>query len=104
MELTSIKGIGEARKKSFEENGIFSCEDLINYFPSKYFDFSKTEPFAEDGNIKIIKATAIESPKTIRARAINFVTCKMIDEVGHNFTATWFNQTYEKVIRVLRKP
>ena len=94
MELTSIKGIGEARKKSFEENGIFSCEDLINYFPYKYYDFTKTEPFADDGNVRLIKATAIEAPKTIRARAITFVTCKMNDEVGHTFTATWFNQTY----------
>lgn len=94
MELTKIKGIGEARKKSFEENGIFSCEDLINYFPYKYYDFNKTEPYADDGNVRLIKATAIESPKTIRARAITFVTCKMNDEVGHTFTATWFNQTY----------
>ena len=94
MELTSIKGIGEARKKSFEENGIFSCEDLINYFPYKYYDFSKTEPYADDGNVRLIKATAIESPKTIRARALSFVTCKMNDEVGHTFTATWFGQTY----------
>ncbi len=94
MELTSLKGIGESRKKSFEENGIFSCEDLINYFPYKYYDFSKTEPFADDGNIRLIKATAIESPKVIRAKVISFVTCKMNDEVGHTFTATWFNQTY----------
>ena len=94
MDLLSIKGIGESRKKSFEENDIFSCEDLINYFPYKYYDFTKTEPFANDGNVRLIKATAIESPKTIRARAISFVTCKMNDEVGHTFTATWFNQTY----------
>ena len=41
MELEQISGIGKARKKSFEENGIFSCEDLINYFPYKYYDFNK---------------------------------------------------------------
>ena len=51
MDLTNIKGIGEARKKSFEENGIFSCEDLINYFPYKYYDFTKTEAFADDGKV-----------------------------------------------------
>ena len=94
MELTLLKGIGEARRKSFEENGIFSCEDLVNYFPYKYYDFSKTKPYADDGNVKLIKATAIEQPKVIRAKAISFVTCKMNDEVGHTFTATWFNQTY----------
>lgn len=97
MELTCIKGIGEARKKSFEENGIFSCEDLINYFPYKYYDFSKTEPYADDGNVRLIKATVIENPKLIKARAnLTFVSCKMNDEIGHTFTAIWFNQTFIK--------
>ena len=97
MELTELKGIGEARKKSFVENGIFSCEDLINYFPYKYYDFSKTEPYADDGNVRLIKATATENPKIVKIRnSLSFVTCKMIDEVGHAFNAVWFNQTYVK--------
>lgn len=97
MELTNLKGIGEARKKSFEENDIFSCEDLINYFPYKYYDFSKTEPFADDGNIRLIKATAVESPRLVKIRtSLSFVTCKMMDEIGHNFNAVWYNQTYVK--------
>lgn len=97
MDLTNIKGIGEARKKSFEENGIFSCEDLINYFPYKYYDFTKTEPFSDDGNVRLIKSTVIENPKIIKARAnLSFVSCKMNDEIGHTFTAIWFNQTFVK--------
>lgn len=97
MELTEIKGIGEARKKSFEENGIFSCEDLINYFPYKYYDFSKTEPFADDGKVRLIKATVIENAKIVKARGnLSFVTCKMNDEIGHTFAAVWFNQTFVK--------
>lgn len=97
MELTSIKGIGESRKKSFEENGIFSCEDLINYFPYKYYDFTKTEPFADDGRVRLIKATAIECPKIVKARGnLSFVICKMNDEMGHTFQAVWFNQTFIK--------
>lgn len=97
MELTSLKGIGEARKKSFEANDIFSVEDLVNYFPYKYYDFSKTEPFAEDGNVRLIKAMAVEVPKLVRAKSnLTFVTVKMQDEVGHIFSAMWFNQTYIK--------
>ena len=40
MELEQISGIGKARKQSFEENDIFSCEDLLEYFPYKYYNFS----------------------------------------------------------------
>lgn len=97
MELTSIKGIGESRKATFQENGVFSCEDLINYFPYKYYDFTKTEPFADDGKVRLIKATVIENPKIVKARGnLSFVFCKMNDEIGHTFQAVWFNQTFIK--------
>ncbi len=97
MDLTNIKGIGESRKKSFEENGIFSCEDLVSYFPYKYYDFSKTEPFADDGKVRLIKATAIDNPKIVKARGnLSFVICKMNDAMGHTFQAVWFNQTFIK--------
>ena len=97
MELNEINGIGEARKKSLEESGIFSAEDLINYFPYKYYDFSKTEPYFNDGNVRLISATVIENPKIIKARTgLTMVTCKMNDEVGHTFNAVWYNQIYIK--------
>lgn len=97
MELESISGIGKSRKASFEENDIFSCDDLINYFPYKYYDFSKTEPYADDGRVKLIKATVYENAKIVKIRAnFSFVTCKMGDENGHTFNAIWYNQVYLK--------
>ena len=95
MELGKIKGIGSARLSALNEAGIFTTDDLINYFPYKYYDFTKTEPFCQDGKVRLIKATAIEKAKVIRAKnGLSFVTCKMDDETGHTFTAMWFNQTY----------
>lgn len=97
MELLDISGIGKTRKQSFEENGIFSVIDLINYFPYKYYDFSKTSPYADDGIIKLIKATAIENAKIVNIRGnLKLVMCKMNDETGHTFTAVWYNQIYIK--------
>ncbi len=97
MKLIEITGIGEIRNHLFEENGIFSTDDLINYYPYKYYDFTKTEPFSDDGKVRLIRAIAIENAKIIRARKnLTFVSVKMQDEVGHIFTAMWFNQTYIK--------
>ncbi len=97
MELDEIKGIGAKRKQLFEESGIFSCEDLVNFFPFKYYDFSKTSPYADDGVVKLIKATAVENAKIVKIRGnLTLVMCKMSDEVGHVFNATWFNQTFIK--------
>ena len=96
MELTAIKGIGEKRKKLFEENNIFSCEDLINYFPYKYLDFSTAEPFAEDGRVKLIKVKTVENAKIITSgkKHLVIVSCKVKDDFDHIFTAVWFNQKY----------
>ncbi len=97
MELTKLSGIGESRKKAFEELGIFSQEDLLNFLPYKYYDFSKTEPFADDGKVRLIKAQATEVPKIVSIKKnFSFVSCKMTDETGHIFTAVWYNQTYIK--------
>lgn len=97
MELEQISGIGKSRKKSFEENDIFSCEDLISYFPYKYYDFSKTSGFADDGKVKLIKATVYDNAKLVKIRSnFSFVTCKMGDEFGHEFNAIWYNQPYIK--------
>ncbi|MBQ8451529.1 MAG: ATP-dependent DNA helicase RecG [Clostridia bacterium] len=97
MELKDLSGIGPAREKSFNENGIFSPYDLINYYPYKYYDFSKTEPYSDDGKARIIKSTVIDNPSIVHVRGkMSFITCKMADEVGHKFNAVWFNQTYLK--------
>lgn len=102
MELENIKGIGKARKSAFEEAGIFTSHDLINYFPYKYYDFSKTEPFAEDGRVKLIKIQVIEAPKIVKIRnGLSFVTAKVNDEIGHTFNAIWYNQIYIKNILFL---
>lgn len=97
MELSKIKGIGKKREATLNDSGIFCVEDLADYFPYKYYDFTKTRPFAEDGIAKLIRAIAVESPKLIRAKGnLTFVSVKMQDEVGHQFTAMWFNQIYIK--------
>ena len=97
MELIDIPGIGEVRKKSLENSDIFSVQDLINYFPYKYYDFTKTEPFLNDGNVRLIKAKVVESAKVVKVRAgLSFTTCKMSDEIGNIFNAVWYNQTYIK--------
>lgn len=99
MDLMEITGIGKTRKASFENNGIFSCEDLINYLPFKYYDFSKTSAFADDGIVKLIKATVCVDAKIIKVRGnLSFVSCKMTDEFSNKFTAIWFNQVFMKPV------
>ncbi len=102
MQLNKIKGIGKVRQSTLEASGIFNSDDLINYFPYKYYDFTKTEPFADDGRVKLIKAYAIENPKIVTTKnKLTIVSCKMNDELGHTFSAVWYNQTYLKSVLYL---
>lgn len=45
--LRFIKGVGEAREKILNALGIFSVENLILYFPYRYYDRSTVIPIAE---------------------------------------------------------
>ena len=68
MNLIDIDNIGKIREKYFNDLGIFTPEDLVNYIPYKYYDFSKTEPFNDDGKVRLIKCMAIENAKIVKTR------------------------------------
>ena len=42
-----LKGIGEKRKVSFNEYGIYTIRDLLYHFPYKYKDITKRELFKD---------------------------------------------------------
>jgi len=41
MELTDIKGVGAKTLEKLGELGVLSAQDLIDYLPSHYIDFTK---------------------------------------------------------------
>lgn len=97
MELKDIKGIGVARLRSFNEAGIFSCEDLLNHFPKRYYDFNSTEAFCDDGAYRMLKVKLNGDAKVVRARGnLNFVSAAATDNAGNKITLVWFNQTFLK--------
>ena len=97
MELKDINGIGVARLRSFNEAGIFSCEDLLNHFPKKYYDFNSTEAFCDDGAYRMLKVKLNGDAKVVRARGnLNFVSAAATDNAGNKITLVWFNQTFLK--------
>ena len=96
MELKNLKGIGKTKLEQLTEAGIFSCLDLINYFPKKYYDFKNYSTFNGDNFNKIILCEVIEEPKVVRIKALNYTSVKVRDTIGVVFTAVWYNQTYIK--------
>ena len=97
MNIESLSGIGEKRKAVLNENGIFTCEDIIEYFPAKHLDLSHVEGFKVDGKNRLIKVTLTEEAKVIRIKGgLNYTSAKVVDSENNHFTCVWFNQPYMK--------
>lgn len=96
MELSQLKGVGKIKLQQLNDAGIFSCEDLINYFPQKYYDFKNYACYNDDDFSKIILCIVIEEPKVVKFKGINYVSVKVRDSSGTIFNAVWYNQLYIK--------
>jgi len=49
--LRYLKGVGESREKILNELGIGNIEDLLHYFPSRYYDRSSVVPISSAAKI-----------------------------------------------------
>ena len=68
-DIQYIKGVGEKKARLFNKLGIFVVDDLLNFFPRKYEDWSKTQTVKESEN---------SSPVCIRATMVTPVHEHMI--------------------------
>ena len=95
-----IKGVGEARAKLLNRLGIFTLQDLIEYYPREHEDRSIPKKIAElvDGEEALIEGFAVTRVSEIRIRR-NMTILKMNvrDDTGM-VQITWFNQPYIKQI------
>ncbi|MBR0277842.1 MAG: ATP-dependent DNA helicase RecG [Clostridia bacterium] len=94
--INSIKSIGPAREKLFNKIGVFTVEDMLNYYPRDYEDRSKVKKICElsDGENALIKACAITVVKNSRIRrGLSLQKLKVSDGTGV-LEITWFNQDW----------
>ena len=45
--VTAVKGVGEKTAESFSRLGIFTVEDLVNYYPRSYVNYSSPKDIAD---------------------------------------------------------
>ncbi len=91
-----LSGIGPKRAESFKSIGIFTIENILFYFPTKYLDRSQILTTSEllkyvingyDGEITIVaKVTNVEA---INYRRKQILKVHFKDESGH-FECVWF--------------
>ena len=103
MDLRFLKGVGPARVEILNKLGLFTLNDIINYFPREHEDRGRYKNIYElqDGETAAIKVVIASNVSETRVRR-NMAIYKVIanDETG-NIILTWFNQPYiKKQLRV----
>lgn len=93
-----VKGIGQQRSEALGKLGIFTVEDLIQWFPRSYEDRSTVRELAEiqDGESACIHAEIITAPMLTRIRDNMVLLRFQIADDSGLATVTVFNQPYLK--------
>ena len=91
LPLDILSDISDVKLRQFEKAGIKTIDDLVKYFPQKYYDFryEKTVRDVRDGDTCRIKGhvrVVKQSGKMV------YAMCR--DKDDNSFMACWFNQDY----------
>lgn len=94
--LQSIKGVGEKTFEQFEAAGLSTVDELINFLPRAYEDFSEVTPIADikPGKLTIRARCEKISTRPVR-RGLRLTTATLADDTG-KLQAIWFNQPYRE--------
>ena len=95
--LESIRGIGEKRAQQLGQLGIFTPEDLLEYLPRDYLDYSHVTAVRDvsDGGFCALKVEIISGASFYAVQGKKIVTARARDESGE-IRLTWFNQPYRR--------
>ena len=94
--LGQIKGVGEKTGAEFEAAGLYTVNDLINFLPRAYEDFSHAMSIADVHPGKLtIKARCEKIATRPVRRGLRITTATLADDSG-KLQAVWFNQPYRE--------
>ena len=93
--VINLKGIGEKTAKLFEKCGIYTCGDLIRYYPRAYDEFKAPVRACDvrPGEINAVKLTIIGSVVKRHVRNLSIIAFEAADQTGR-IKMTYFNAPY----------
>ena len=82
--VENLKGIGEKTAKLFNKCGVFTCRDLIYYFPRTYDEFKAPIRASElvEGEVCAVSLTIIGSIMKRRIRNLSIISFEGGDQTG----------------------
>ena len=88
-----IKGVGPARVKLLNKLGIYTLNDIINYFPRTYEDRSKTKKLSDiyDGEEILVIAKVITTVVVRKIRKGLTIYKVIVSDKTNNCEITWYH-------------
>ena len=95
--ISVVPKIGPKYQAALEKLGIFTVEDLLYHFPSRYQDFTKIKHINElkDGDVVTVKAILGSVQNIFTKNRKRITKAKVLDHTGE-LDIIWFNQHYIK--------
>lgn len=94
LPITSLKGVGDELAKKFAILGVKTVEDLINFLPRRYEDYSQLTPLNEIRPGLVTVQANIEGITARYARRGMHITEAVARADGEAVRLIWFNQPY----------
>ena len=93
--IINLKGIGEKTGKLFEKCGVFTCEDLLTYYPRAYdtYDTPLAVCDLKSGLVCACKLTIVGNIARRLVRKLSIVAFEAADQTG-KVKITYFNAPY----------
>lgn len=98
MNIREVKGIGEKTEKLFNKLGVYTTEELLEYYPRNYDEYKKPVAIKDldDEAVAAFKCMIISSPSLRQAGKLTILVINGKDENGDIITLKWYNMPFLK--------
>ena len=96
MEIRFLKGVGEKRATLLEKLGIYTVEDLLEFYPRDYVDYSKPYPVASApfDTKCVVRAQVYEKHAPVRVKSGKLMARVVAGDDTAGLVLTYFNSRY----------
>ncbi len=93
--LDALSGVGEKTKERFESLGVYTVQDLLDFFPRAYEQYTSPVPIStlqeeDTASIEVMLTTSVTT-RYLRGRSVSSARCS--DGSGE-LTLSWYNMPY----------
>lgn len=95
--LLEVRGVGPKTGETLAAAGLRTVEDMINFLPRTYEDYTNAECIADIKPGKVtVRARAENVTTRFARRNMRITTATLVDNHGDKLSAVWFNQPYRQ--------